>query len=87
MQDLRFSNIRVYPTTNPNFVWAEFHGEAIVIATGRPYQQDYALKLETREGQIILYCGYANLIATVEAWGGTENLQQAFNPHHSEDAA
>ncbi|MBV9386542.1 MAG: hypothetical protein JOZ78_08960 [Chroococcidiopsidaceae cyanobacterium CP_BM_ER_R8_30] len=45
------------------------------------------VKLETREGQIILYYDYANPIATIGAWGGTENLQQAFNPHHAEDAA
>ncbi|MBV9386069.1 MAG: nuclear transport factor 2 family protein [Chroococcidiopsidaceae cyanobacterium CP_BM_ER_R8_30] len=46
MQNLRFSNIRVYPTTNPNLVWAEFHGKAVAVATGRPYQQDYVLKLK-----------------------------------------
>lgn len=79
MQNLRFSNIRVYPTANPNLVWAEYHGEAVAVATGRSYQQDYVVKLETREGQIISYCDYANPIATVEAWGGTENLQQSFN--------
>lgn len=78
MQDLGFSNIRVYPTTNPNLAWAEYHGEAVAVATGRSYQQDYVLKLETREKQIILYCDYANPIATVEAWGGAENLQQSF---------
>jgi uncharacterized protein len=79
MQDLRFSNIQVYPTTNPNLAWAEFHGEAVAVATGRPYHQDYVLKLETRKGQIVLYRDYANPIATIEAWGGTQNLQQAFN--------
>ena len=79
MQDLRFSNIQVYPTTNPNLAWAEFHGEAIAVATGRPYQQDYVLKLETREGQIVLYREYSNPMSTIEAWGDAQNLQQAFN--------
>lgn len=87
MQNLKFSNIRVYPTTNPNLVWAEYHGEAVAIATGRPYQQEYVLKLETREGQITLFCDYANPMAAIEAWGGTENLQQSFNLHNAEDAA
>jgi ketosteroid isomerase-like protein len=84
MQDMRFSNIQVYPTTNPNLAWAEFHGEAVAVATGRPYQQDYVVKLKTREGQIILYREYANPMSTIEAWDGTQNLQQAFN---AEDAA
>jgi uncharacterized protein len=79
MQDLRFSNIQVYPTTNPNLAWAEFHGEAVAVATGRPYQQNYVLKLETREGRIFLYREYSNPMSTIEAWGGTQNLQQAFN--------
>jgi len=30
MQDLMFTNIRVYPTINPN-IWAEFHGEAVAV--------------------------------------------------------
>ena len=87
MQDLRFSNIQVYPTTNPNILWAEYHGEAVAVVTGRPYQQDYVVKLETREGQIIHYREYTNPISTIEAWGGTQNLQQAFNLHNAEDAA
>jgi hypothetical protein len=84
MQNMRFSNIQVYPTTNPNLAWAEFHGEAVAVATVRSYQQDYVVKLETREGQIIHYRDYANPMATSEAWGGTESLQQAFD---AEDAA
>jgi uncharacterized protein len=79
MQDLKFSDIQVYPTTNPNLVWAEFHGEAVAVATGRPYQQDYVVRLETREGQIIHYCEYVNLMSAIEAWGSTQDLQQSFN--------
>ena len=33
-----FTYIRVYPTTNPNILWAEFHGEAVIVATGRHTQ-------------------------------------------------
>ena len=69
MQDLMFTNIRVYPTTNPNLLWAEFHGEAVAVATGRYYQQDYVLRLETRESKIVHYREYSNPMAAIEAWG------------------
>jgi ketosteroid isomerase-like protein len=87
MSDWRFSNIRIYPTTNPNLAWAEFHGEAVAVATSRPYQQDFVVRLETREGRVIHYREYSNPMASIEAWGGTQNLQQAFNLHNAEDAA
>ena len=83
---LRFSNIRIYPTTNPNLAWAEFHGEAVVVATGRPYHQDYVLRLETRESRITHYREYSNPMSAIEAWGGLQNFQQAF-PHNAENAA
>ncbi len=35
MQDLTFTNVRKYPTTDLNILWAEFQGEAIIAATGR----------------------------------------------------
>jgi uncharacterized protein len=76
MQNLRFSNIRAYPTTNPNILWAEFHGEATAAATGRHYQQDYVLQLETKEGKVVRYREYSNPLSAIEAWDGTENLQQ-----------
>lgn len=84
MQGLMFTNIRVYPTTNPNILWAEFHGEAVAVATGRQYQQDYVIRLETREGKIIHYREYSNPMSAIEAWGGTENLRQSFNVDSAE---
>lgn len=84
MQDLRYSNIRVYPTTNPNLLWAEFHGEAIAVATGRQYQQDYVLQLETREGKIVRYRTYSNPMSAIEAWGSTQDLHSYFNTDNAE---
>jgi ketosteroid isomerase-like protein len=86
MPDLRFSNIRIYPTTNPNIAWAEFHGEAVAVTTGCPYQQDYVVRVETREGQIVYYREYSNPMSAIKAWGGTQNLQQSFNADNAEDA-
>lgn len=79
MQDLGFTNVRIYPTSNPNVLFAEVHGEAIIVATGRHYQQDYVMRLETKEGKIIHYREYWNPVPVLEAWGGTENLLHSFN--------
>jgi len=84
MQDLMFTNIRVYPTTNPHILWAEFGGEAVIVPTGRHYQQDYVIRLETREGKIIHYREYSNPMSAIEAWGGTQNLRQSFNVDSAE---
>lgn len=48
MQDLVFTNVREYQTLNPNVLIAEVHGEAEIVATGRHYQQDYVMRLETK---------------------------------------
>lgn len=79
MQDLVFTNIRAYPTSNPNLLFAEVHGEAVIIATGRHYQQDYVMRLETKDGKIVHYREYWNPIPAIDAWGGTQNLRQSFN--------
>ena len=79
MQDLVFTDIHIYPATNPNILWAEVHGEADIVSTSRHYQQDYVMRLETREGKIIHYREYWNPVSALKAWGGTENLCQSFN--------
>jgi uncharacterized protein len=56
MQNLTFTNVRKYPTTNPNLLWAEVHGSAVITATGRDYQQDYVMRMETQAGKIVHYC-------------------------------
>ncbi|GAA6619230.1 nuclear transport factor 2 family protein [Scytonema sp. NUACC26] len=53
MQDWMFINIRVYPTIDPNVLWVELHGEAVMVSTGRQYQQDYVIRLETKEDKIV----------------------------------
>jgi uncharacterized protein len=84
MQDLRFTNIRVYPTTNPNTLWAEVQGEAVITATGFPYQQEYVMQLEMRNGQIVHYREYWNPMIVIEGWANTQDWRQSLN---TEDAA
>jgi ketosteroid isomerase-like protein len=84
MQNLRFINIHVYPTTDPNILWAEVQGEAVIAATGLPYQQEYVMRLETRNGQIAHYREYWNPTIVIEEWANTQDWLQALNV---EDAA
>jgi uncharacterized protein len=83
MQNLVFSNVLIYPTSNPHVLFAEVHGEAIIVATGRHYQQDYVMRLETQEGKIIYYREYWNPVPALEAWGDTQNLRQSFNANNA----
>lgn len=84
MQNLVFTNIRVYSTSNPNLLFAEVHGEAVIVATGRHYQQDYVMQLETRDGLIIHYREYWNPMPALDAFGSAQNLCQSFNPDNAE---
>lgn len=79
MRDLVFTNVRIYSTSNPDVLFAEVHGEADIVSTGLHYQQDYVMRLETKEGKIIHYREYWNPVPALEAWGGTQNLRQSFN--------
>lgn len=79
MQDLVFTSVRTYPTPDPNLLFAEVHGEAIITATSRHYKQDYMMRMETKDGKIVHYREYWNPILGLEAWGGIENLRQSFN--------
>ena len=63
MQNLTFSNVRKYPTTDPNVLWAELHGSAFAPSTGKPYEQDYVVKVVIKDGKVSHYSEYANPIA------------------------
>jgi uncharacterized protein len=69
MRNLTFTNVRKYPTTNPNLLWAEVHGSAEITTTGRDYQQDYVMRMETQDGKIVHYCEYWNPTSILESWG------------------
>jgi uncharacterized protein len=77
MQNLTFTNVRKYPTTNPNLLWAEVHGSAVITTTGLDYQQDYVMRMETQAGKIVHYCEYWNPAPILESWGNTQNLSQS----------
>jgi uncharacterized protein len=63
MPDLKFSNVRKYPTADPNVLWAEVHGSANVPSTGKRYEQDYVVKMVVKEGKTASYSEYWNALA------------------------
>ena len=63
MQNLTFSNVRKYPTTDPNVLWAELHGSAFVPSSGTQYEQDYVAKIVIKDGKVVQYSEYWNPIA------------------------
>ncbi|MGL4238802.1 nuclear transport factor 2 family protein [Tabrizicola sp.] len=63
MPDLKFSNVRKFPTTDPNLLWAEVHGSGNVPQTGKKYEQDYVVKLIMKDGKVAQYSEYWNPIA------------------------
>ena len=71
MQNWVFTDVREYQTLIPNVLFAEFHGEAVFVATGQPYQQDYVVRLETNNGKIIHYREYWNPVAILEIMGSS----------------
>jgi uncharacterized protein len=74
MQNLTFTNIRKYLTLNPNVLLAEVHGEAVIATTRRHYQQDYVMRMETKDGKIVHYREYWNPAPVMDAWGDTPNF-------------
>ena len=71
LQNWVFKDVREYQTLIPNVLFAEFHGEAVFVATGQPYQQDYVVRLETNNGKIIHYREYWNPVAILEIMGSS----------------
>lgn len=69
LQNWVFTDVREYQTLIPNILFAEFHGEAVFVATGQPYHQDYVVQLETKNGKIIHYREYWNPVAILEIMG------------------
>lgn len=67
MENIAFTNVRKYPTADPNMLWVESHGEAMISATGRQYQQDYVMRMGFKDGKIVYLCDYFNPVAVMSA--------------------
>ncbi len=70
--DLRFSALRVYQTTDPAVILAEVHGSARITITGATYEQDYVMYLQSQSGRIVHYREYWNPMAVGVALGSAQ---------------
>ncbi|ADO68048.1 nuclear transport factor 2 family protein [Stigmatella aurantiaca] len=80
MRDFVFSDLRVFPAREPHVLFAEVHGEATLPRTGRPYVQDYVMRLETDGERIIHYREYWNPVPVLQAFEGMPGVVDAFHP-------
>lgn len=78
MPNIKFQNIKVYPTIN-NAYWAEAHGEVKIPRTGKLYKQKYVMYFILKEGKISLYREYWDSIAGQKAFGHEQSLEEIFN--------
>ncbi|KYG03215.1 phenazine biosynthesis protein, partial [Sorangium cellulosum] len=59
-RDLSLRDVRRYPTTDPDVALAEVHGSAIILPSGKRYEQDYVMVVATRDGKVVRYREYWN---------------------------
>lgn len=58
-------------------VFTSISAQCLIATTGRDYQQDYVMRMETQDGKIVHYREYWNLTPILESWGNTQNLNQS----------
>ncbi|KYG02755.1 nuclear transport factor 2 family protein [Sorangium sp. So ce296] len=68
-RDLSLRDVRRYPTTDPDVALAEVHGSAIILPSGKRYEQDYVMVVATRDGKVVRYREYWNPAPVAEAFG------------------
>ena len=61
-RNFALSNMRAHPGADPETAWFEFHGTAD-LPGGKHYEQDYVVSLRARDGKVIHYREYWNMIA------------------------
>jgi ketosteroid isomerase-like protein len=71
VEGLRFGDPIISQVRGDDAVFAEVHADAIVIATGRPYHQDYVFYLRARGGKIVLIREYFDAVRIVAAFRET----------------
>ncbi|RKH48710.1 nuclear transport factor 2 family protein [Corallococcus sp. AB049A] len=62
-QDLIFTNVRRYPGEDSTTGWLEVHGSATLQPGNIPYEQDYVMRMQVRDGRIVHYREYWNPLA------------------------
>jgi ketosteroid isomerase-like protein len=68
-KDLTFTDVRRYPTLDPDVALMEVHGSATILPAGLPYEQDYVILVKARGGRIALYREYWNPLPAIAPFG------------------
>jgi ketosteroid isomerase-like protein len=55
-------------------VIVEMHGSGEVVATGKPYTQNYIAVLKIEDGKVVLWREYSNPLSVFEAFGDSETV-------------
>jgi ketosteroid isomerase-like protein len=50
------------------------HGSGEVVATGKPYTQNYIAVLKIEDGKVVLWREYSNPLSVFEAFGDSETV-------------
>jgi len=75
MPDIIFSNIRIYPTSEENTLWAEFHGETFIPPANAKYEQDYVVKAVFKDEKFIHYREYWNVAPILKSLSGNDAIK------------
>ncbi|WP_223637685.1 nuclear transport factor 2 family protein [Corallococcus sp. EGB] len=62
-QGLTCTRLQRYTTTDPEVGWMEVHGAATLQPGNIPYEQDYVMRVQVRDGRIVHYREYWNPLA------------------------
>ncbi|MBZ5711957.1 nuclear transport factor 2 family protein [Nannocystis pusilla] len=65
---LRFRDLRVHATVDPDVVVAEVHGSATLAPGDVAYEQDYVMVLECKDGLVVRYREYWDPAAAMAAF-------------------
>ncbi|MEO1376767.1 MAG: nuclear transport factor 2 family protein [Cyanobacteria bacterium J06635_10] len=67
--EIKFEQIRVYDTRNPNVVIIEAQGDFVVAENGRRYQNKYVFIIQTQGNKVRLIREYLNPLIVARTFG------------------
>lgn len=68
-------NIRIYPSSDPDLVFAELDGQGVVVKSGYQYRQKYIILFRISDGRISHWREYNNPIPLQAAMASTQPAQ------------
>jgi ketosteroid isomerase-like protein len=74
-----FPEVVEHPTLDPGVLIVEARTEGRVVATGAPYRVRYVWVVTVKDGKIVHQRDYWDPLAVLDALGGEQALQDAFN--------